>query len=79
MVVRHAPEVNALDATPAPKLVIALGDCAVDCGVFRDGYGVAGAVNDVVPVDVEVRGCPPDPDKLRNPRAAGGTTVAFSE
>jgi len=55
------PLVKTLEATPSPKLVIALGDCARDCGVFRGGYGVEGAVRDVVPVDVEIPGCPPDP------------------
>ena len=49
------------EATPGPKVVIAIGDCAIDCGVFADGYGVAGSVGDVLPVDVEVPGCPPDP------------------
>jgi Ni,Fe-hydrogenase III small subunit len=52
------------EATPAPKLVIALGDCACDCGLFRDGYGVAGPVADVVPVDLEIRGCPPAPEAI---------------
>jgi len=58
------PLVKTLEATPSPKLVIALGDCARDCGVFRGGYGVEGAVNDVVPVDVEIPGCPPDPTAI---------------
>ncbi len=52
------------DAVAAPKLVVALGDCACDCGVFKGGYGVAGAVRDVVPVDTEIRGCPPDPETI---------------
>jgi Ni,Fe-hydrogenase III small subunit len=52
------------DATPAPKRVVAVGDCALNCGVFAGGYGVEGAVGDVVPVDVEVPGCPPTPDAL---------------
>jgi Ni,Fe-hydrogenase III small subunit len=52
------------DATPAPKRVIALGDCARDCGAFAGGYGVQGAVADVIPVDVEVPGCPPTPDAI---------------
>lgn len=55
---------KTFEATPAPKLVIALGDCACDCGVFRGGYGVAGPVADIVPVDVEVRGCPPAPEAI---------------
>ena len=55
------PLTKTFEATPAPKVVIALGDCALNCGVFAGGYGVEGAVRDVVPVDVEVAGCPPDP------------------
>jgi Ni,Fe-hydrogenase III small subunit len=58
------PLVRTLEATPGPKLVIALGDCARDCGVFAGGYGVAGSVADVVPVDVEIPGCPPSPDDI---------------
>jgi Ni,Fe-hydrogenase III small subunit len=58
------PLVKTLEATPGPKLVIALGDCARDCGVFRGAYGVVGAVSDVVPVDVEIPGCPPDPTAI---------------
>lgn len=50
-----------LAATPEPRRVIALGDCARDCGAFRGAHGVVGAVHDVVPVDLEVPGCPPEP------------------
>jgi Ni,Fe-hydrogenase III small subunit len=49
------------EAVPEPRLVVALGDCARNCGVFAGAYGVAGAVADVVPVDVQVPGCPPEP------------------
>nr|WP_086857710.1 NADH-quinone oxidoreductase subunit B family protein [Amycolatopsis lexingtonensis] len=52
------------DATPAPRLVVAVGDCARDCGVFAGAYGVAGAVSDVVPVDLEIPGCPPRPEAI---------------
>lgn len=52
------------EAVPAPKGVIALGDCARNCGVFAGAYGVVGAVRDVVPVDVEVPGCPPEPEAI---------------
>lgn len=52
------------DATPAPKVVVALGDCARNCGVFAGGHGVHGAVSDVVPVDVEIAGCPPPPEAI---------------
>lgn len=58
------PLVTTLEATPGPKLVIALGDCARDCGVFAGGYGVQGSVADVMPVDVEIPGCPPSPDDI---------------
>lgn len=54
------------DATPDPKLVVAVGDCAKTCGVFRGSYAVVGPVDRVVPVDVTVTGCPPEPaDILR--------------
>lgn len=52
------------EAVPEPKVVIALGDCARNCGVFAEAYGVVGAVGDVVPVDVEVPGCPPEPEAI---------------
>ena len=51
-------------ATPRPHVVIAAGDCAAGCGAFAEGYGVAGAVADIVPVDLTVPGCPPAPDDL---------------
>jgi Ni,Fe-hydrogenase III small subunit len=54
------------EATPDPKLVVAVGDCAHDCGVFAGSYAVAGRVQDIVPVDGVVHGCPPSPaDILR--------------
>src|SRR5207245_2806869 len=55
---------RTFDATPAPKIVIAVGDCAKDCGVFRGGYGVVGPVSSVVPVDVVIAGCPPSPNAI---------------
>src|SRR2546421_8974090 len=51
-------------ATPEPKWVVAVGDCAVDGGVFSGSYAVIGSVKDVVPVDLHVRGCPPRPADL---------------
>ena len=56
-----APLERTYLAMPEPRLVIALGDCARNCGVFAGGYAVAGAVSDVVPVDLEIPGCPPRP------------------
>jgi Ni,Fe-hydrogenase III small subunit len=55
---------KTFEAMPEPGIVISLGDCAHDCGVFRGGYGVEGAVADVVPVDVHVPGCPPSPEAI---------------
>jgi Ni,Fe-hydrogenase III small subunit len=52
------------DATPDPKWVVAVGDCAVDGGIFAGGYAVVGAVESVVPVDLHIRGCPPRPAQL---------------
>jgi Ni,Fe-hydrogenase III small subunit len=52
------------DATPDPKWVVAVGDCAVDGGIFSGSYAVVGAVEKVVPVDLHIRGCPPRPTQL---------------
>ena len=52
------------DATPDPKWVVAIGDCAVDGGIFAGSYAVAGGVSAVVPVDLHIRGCPPTPIQL---------------
>src|SRR6266436_3332804 len=51
-------------ATPAPKWVVAAGDCAAGCGVFANSYACVGAVSKVVPVDLMIRGCPPTPTQL---------------
>jgi Ni,Fe-hydrogenase III small subunit len=58
------PLVKTFEAMPEPRMVIALGDCARDCGVFRGGYGVEGSVGDVLPVDLQVPGCPPNPEAI---------------
>jgi Ni,Fe-hydrogenase III small subunit len=49
------------DATPDPKWVVAIGDCAVDGGIFSESYAVVGGVERVIPVDLHIRGCPPRP------------------
>ena len=65
---------KAHQAVPEPGVVVALGDCARDCGVFRGAYGVEGAVSDVLPVDLEIPGCPPDPAVIvRALRGLAGT------
>jgi Ni,Fe-hydrogenase III small subunit len=55
---------RTVEATPRPRVVVAVGDCALTGGVFADGYGVLGAVDDVVPVDLAVPGCPPEPAEI---------------
>src|SRR5579862_5398887 len=55
------PLKRTYEATPDPKIVVAVGDCAKDCGIFAGGYGVVGPVSAVIPVDVVVAGCPPSP------------------
>lgn len=51
-------------ATPGPKWVVAIGDCAAGCGVFGKSYAVVGAVSEVIPVDLVIPGCPPEPIDL---------------
>ena len=52
------------EATPNPKWVVAVGDCAVDGGLFAGSYACVGGVHGVVPVDLHIRGCPPTPTQL---------------
>jgi len=49
------------EATPEPRLVVAVGDCACGGGIFGESYATRGRVSRVIPVDVEVPGCPPPP------------------
>ena len=51
-------------ATPDPKLVVAIGDCGCNGGIFGESYASRGAVSNVIPVDVAVPGCPPTPTAL---------------
>jgi Ni,Fe-hydrogenase III small subunit len=51
----------AYEAMPAPKLVVAVGDCGRDGGIFGEGYATCGGVSQVLPVDVVIPGCPPPP------------------
>ncbi len=52
------------DATPDPKLVVAIGDCACGAGIFDENYATCGKVSNVIPVDVAVAGCPPEPIEI---------------
>ena len=57
---------RTFDAMPEPKLVVAVGDCACTGGIFGESYATCGRVANVLPVDVTVPGCPPEPvDILR--------------
>src|SRR2546427_13294753 len=51
-------------ATPDPKWVVAVGDCAADGGIFSGSYAVVGGVEQVIPVDLHIRGCPPNPTQF---------------
>jgi Ni,Fe-hydrogenase III small subunit len=52
------------EATPDPKLVVALGDCACTGGIFGESYASCGRVSNVIPVNVAVPGCPPNPRRI---------------
>jgi len=55
------PLKRTYDATPEPKLVVAIGDCGCSGGIFGESYASCGRVANVIPVDVAVPGCPPTP------------------
>src|SRR5947207_15399188 len=63
---RHMEEAlrRTYDATPAPKLVVAVGDCGCSGGIFGQNYASLGGVDRVIPVDVYIPGCPPNPHAL---------------
>ncbi len=63
---RHmeAALIRTYEATPAPKLVVATGDCGCTGGVFGESYASRGRVSNVIPVDVAVPGCPPRPTRI---------------
>jgi Ni,Fe-hydrogenase III small subunit len=55
---------RAYEATPDPKLVVAVGDCGCDGGLFGESYASCGRVANVIPVDVSIPGCPPPPVEI---------------
>ena len=63
---RHmeAALIRTYEATPAPKLVVAIGDCGCTGGVFGESYASCGRISNVIPVDVTVPGCPPSPARI---------------
>lgn len=56
--------IKTLNATPAPKLVVAVGACACSGGIFRDSYATRNGIDGIVPVDVYIPGCPPRPQAI---------------
>jgi len=52
------------DATPEPKLVVAVGDCAINGGIFGTSYATLGGVDKVLTVDLAIPGCPPEPKAI---------------
>src|SRR5436309_15099830 len=64
------------DATPEPKLVVAVGDCGCTGGIFGESYATLGGVGSVIPVDVAVPGCPPSPTALLQGILAAFSTAA---
>jgi len=78
------------DQMPNPKFVVAVGSCAISGGVFTGCYGIIGHVDEVIPVDVYVPGCPPRPEaivdgviqllaKLQHPESAGSAPAPDDE
>jgi Ni,Fe-hydrogenase III small subunit len=62
----HDALLTAYHAMPEPRRVAALGDCALGCGVLGLPEMIAGRVEDVLPVDLRIPGCPPDPGRIAN-------------
>jgi Ni,Fe-hydrogenase III small subunit len=54
----------AYEAMPEPRLVAALGDCALGCGVLGDASELAGPLDVLLPVDIRIPGCPPTPEAI---------------
>ncbi|TGE34414.1 NADH-quinone oxidoreductase subunit NuoB [Desulfosporosinus sp. Sb-LF] len=52
------------EAMPKPKWVVAVGDCAINGGVFKGAYASAEGIGNVLPVDIKIPGCPPSPDNI---------------
>lgn len=60
----EAALLRTYEATPDPKLVVAIGDCGCSGGIFGESYASRGRVSNVIPVDVAVAGCPPTPTRI---------------
>src|SRR5437762_1091681 len=64
------------EATPEPKLVVAIGDCGCGKGIFGENYASCGALSNVIPVDVTAPHCPPDPAAIMRAILTAVTTAA---
>jgi Ni,Fe-hydrogenase III small subunit len=60
----HEALLRTWTSTPDPKWVVAVGDCAIDGGVFKGSYAITGGIDSALPVDLTIRGCPPTPAQL---------------
>ncbi|MBF0316627.1 MAG: NADH-quinone oxidoreductase subunit B family protein [Nitrospirae bacterium] len=58
--------IRTYNATPTPKLVVAVGDCGCNGGIFGESYASLGGIDKVIPVDVYIPGCPPTPEVILN-------------
>src|SRR5438552_10363653 len=58
------PLLTAYAAMPEPRRVVALGDCALGCGILGLASELVGPVENVLPVDLRIPGCPPTPDAI---------------
>ncbi len=56
--------IRIYEQMPEPKIVMAIGSCAITKGVFHDGYNICGPLDNIIPVDVYVPGCPPKPEAI---------------
>ncbi|GAB6078922.1 NADH-quinone oxidoreductase subunit B family protein [Hydrogenobaculum acidophilum] len=61
----HKPLLDAINNVPNPKIIIAIGDCAMDGGIFRGAYGVIGGLKDIeIEPHILIKGCPPTPKDI---------------
>jgi len=60
------PLLTAYHAMPEPRRVAALGDCALGCNLLGSASELVGAVEELLPVDLRIPGCPPDPERIAN-------------
>jgi ech hydrogenase subunit C len=67
---------NLFEQMPAPKVVVAIGACALSGGIFREAYNVIGGVERVIPVNVYVPGCPAKPEAIIDGVVLGLQTLA---